>query len=295
MGKNFKQELYHLSRCWLVLLVLVLLFAGSTVISAKEVPGVWNYTRVTHPYLSLYDEAQYSREFEYSLKRHSLEEIKEDQGMDSPEVESLEDMYAMYQRACYIRLMWYTAGLALLAAVLPPVLIRASLNSGIPGLCARLCGSPRRAALAKLAVFYLASGLISLSSTLFLASIYASTAMAQLGFGYCLRCVIQRLLLDWAVLSIPVYIAFLCRSTVLTALLDLVYGCLSCWVSILAAGRETVLFIPFPAFLHGLRSLWQPGASPLWLGLSALVSLAYIAFFGWLSVRRFERQNDPFS
>ena len=64
-----------------------------------------------------------------------------------------------------------------------------------------------------------------------------------------------------------------------------------CWLNILAAGFDHVLFIPFPAWLHGLRNLWQPGASPLWLIASALVSLAYILVFGWLSVRRFERSE----
>ena len=291
MGKSIKQEFYHLSRSWLLLVVLVLLLVCSAVISAKEVPGVWTYTRVTHPYLDLYDEAQYFQEFEYALKRHSLEEMKADQGMDSPEVESLEDMYALYQRSCYIRLMWYIAGLVLMAAVLPAVMIRASLNSGIPRLSAKLCGSPRRTALAKLMIFFLVSGLISILSTLLLTSIYASTTMVQLGFGYCLRCLVMRLLMDWSILSIPVYVAFLCRNTVMTALLNLAYGCLCCWINILAAAREGVLFIPFPAWLHGLRSLWQPEASPLWLTLSALVSLVFILFFGWLSIRRFERSE----
>ena len=109
--------------------------------------------------------------------------------------------------------------------------------------------------------------------------------MVQLGFGYCLRCLVMRLLMDWSILSIPVYVAFLCRNTVMTALLNLAYGCLCCWINILAAAREGVLFIPFPAWLHGLRSLWQPGASPLWLILSALVSLAYILAFARLSVQ----------
>ena len=50
-----------------------------------------------------------------------------------------------------------------------------------------------------------------------------------------------------------------------------------------------VIPIPFPAFLHGLRSLWQPNGPGLWIALSALVSLGFIVLFTSLSLRCFER------
>ena len=219
----------------------------------------------------------------------NLRNVKEDLDMNSPQIEDLEDMYALYQRACYIRIMWYIGGLVLLAAVLPTALVRIPINTGVPDLSAKLCASRRCVALGKVLVYCLLVLLLSLLTALIQSAIYASSVMNQLGLGYCLRCLVWRMLQDLAVLSIPLYIAFLCHNAVLATVLNLGYGCLCCWLNILAAGQETVLFIPFPAFLHGLRSLWQPEASPLWLVVSALVSLGYILVFGWLSVRQFAK------
>ena len=291
MGSHLKQEFYHLSRSWPILFIILVLLIGNIVISSRDVAGKWTYIRVTHPYLDLYDEAQFSRELEYAIRRRGLEQTKEDLDINSPQAETLEDLYAVYQQAGYIRIMWYIGGLFLMAAVLPTVLVRIPINSGVPDLSAKLCGSRRRVALGKLLVSCFGVLLLSLLTALIQSAIYAPSVSGQLGFGYCLRCLIWRMLQDLAVLSIPLYIAFRCRNAVMTTVLNLICGGLCCWANILAAGRETALFIPFPAWLHGLRSLWQPGASPLWLLLSALVSLAYILFFGWLSVRRFERSE----
>jgi hypothetical protein len=72
------------------------------------------------------------------------------------------------------------------------------------------------------------------------------------------------------------------------------YGVLCYAVNVAAHYQDGVLFIPFPAWLHGLRKIWQPGTSALWLGLASLISLVYILLFGWLSVRRFERTGPSF-
>lgn len=289
MGKNLKQEFYYLRCNWLVLLLLLVLLIGNIVISNKDVVGKWTYIRVTHPYLDLYDEARFGSEMEYAIRRRGIDEVKEDLDMNSPQIEDLEDMYALYQRACYIRIMWYIGGLVLLAAVLPTALVRIPINTGVPDLSAKLCASRRCVALGKVLVYCLLVLLLSLLTALIQSAIYASSVMNQLGLGYCLCCLVWRMLQDLAVLSIPLYIAFLCHNAVLATVLNLGYGCLCCWLNILAAGQETVLFIPFPAFLHGLRSLWQPEASTLWLVASALVSLGYILVFGWLSVRQFAK------
>ena len=291
MGKHLKQEFYHLSRSWLVLIILLALLIGSIVISSKDVIGEWCGWDAESPYMSLVDEVRFNHDMEYQLQRHTIDWIKERFSIRDPEADTLEEVYAVFQRPLYIRVMWYIAGLVLVSAVLPTVWVRLPLNTGVPGLSAKLTSSRRRVAIGKILVYYILAGAISLVSLLILSRIYAPSVMGQLGAGYCLRCLILRVLQDMAVLSIPLFIAFLCRSAVLTTVINLAYGCLCCWVNILAAGRENVLFLPFPAWLHGLRSLWQPGASPLWLIASALVSLAYILLFGWLSVRQFERSE----
>ena len=288
MGKHLKQEFYHLSRSWLVLLVLLALLIGSTVISSKDVIGEWCGWDTESPYMSLVDDAEFTHDMEYQLQRHTIDWVKERLSIRDTGADTLPKVYAVMQKSLYVRVMWYIAGLVLVSAVLPTVLVRLPLNTGVPQLIAKL-SSRRGTALGKVLVYFIIAGAISLITVLILSGIYAPSVMRQLGFGYCLRCLVLRVLQDLAVLSIPLYIAFLCRSAVLTTVINLAYGCLCCWVNILAAGGENVLFIPFPAFLHGLRSLWQPGTPALWLGLSALVSLAYILFFCLLSVRQFER------
>ena len=290
MGKHLKQEFYHLSRSWLVLLVLLALLIGSTVISGKDVIGEWCGWDVEYPYMSLVGEVEFNHDMEYQLQRHTIEWVKERLSIRDTKADTLPEVYAIMQRPMYVRVMWYIAGLVLVAAVLPTVFVRLPLNTGVPQLSGKL-SSRRGVALGKVLVYFIIAGAISLITVLILSGIYAPSVAGQLGFGYCLRCLILRVLQDLAVLSVPLYIAFLCRSAVLTTVINLAYGCLCCWVNTLAAGRETVLFLPFPAWLHGLRSLWQPGSSPLWLIASALVSLAYILLFGWLSVRQFERSE----
>ena len=288
MGKHLKQEFYHLSRSWLVLLVLLALLIGSIVISGKDVIGEWCSWDVEYPYMALVDEAEFSHDIEYQLKRHDMEWIKESLSIRDTEADTLPEVYTIMQKPMYVRVMWYIAGLVLVSAVLPTVLVCLPMNTGVPQLSAKL-SSRRGVALGKVLVYFFIAGVISLITVLILSGIYASSVMGQLGFFYCFRCIGLRVLQDLAVLSIPLFVTFLCRSAVLTTVINLAYGCLCCWLNILAVGSDHVLFIPFPAWLHGLRNLWQPGASPLWLIASALVSLAYILVFSWLSVQCFER------
>ena len=289
MGKHLKQEFYHLSRSWLVLLVLLALLIGSTAISGKDVIGEWCGWDVEYPYMSLVGEVEFNHDMEYQLQRHTIEWVKERLSIRDTEADTLPEVYANMQRPMYIRVLWYIVGLVLVSAVLPTVFVRLPLNTGVPQLSGKL-SSRRGVALGKVFVYFIIAGAISLITVLILSGIYAPSVAGQFGFGYCLRCLILRVLQDLAVLSVPLYIAFLCRSAVLTTVINLAYGCLCCWVNTLAAGRETVQFLPFPAWLHGLRSLWQPGASAVWIA-AALVSLAYIVLFSWLSVRQFERSE----
>ena len=119
--------------------------------------------------------------------------------------------------------------------------------------------------------------------------VYARYIVSRQGIGFFMGTLAAHTLMELAVLSIPLYIAFRCKNIFAVLGFNTLYGILCYAVNVAAHYQNRVLFIPFPAWLHGLRSLWQPEASPLWLGLSALVSLGYIALFGWLSVRRFDR------
>ena len=197
--------------------------------------------------------------------------------------------YTALTEAEYTRVMWFGGGLLCLCIILPAVLIRYPLNTGVPDWSAKFCGSRRRVAHAKVLLCNLLILLFSLAYTLLLVYVYARYIVSRQGIGFFLGTLAAHTLMELAVLSIPLYIAFRCRNMFAVLGFNTLYGVLCYAVNVAAHKLDGVVFIPFPAWLHGLRSLWQPGASPLWLILSALVSLAYILFFSRLSVRRFER------
>ena len=57
-------------------------------------------------------------------------------------------------------------------------------------------------------------------------------------------------------------------------------------------GSDRLLPIPIPAYLHGLRPIWQVGGPGGWILFAALVSLGWIVLFAVLSVRSFARSLD---
>ena len=177
MGKHLKQEFYHLSRSWLVLLVLLALLIGSTVISSKDVIGEWCGWDTESPYMSLVDDAEFTHDMEYQLQRHTIDWVKERLSIRDTGADTLPKVYAVMQKSLYVRVMWYIAGLVLVSAVLPTVLVRLPLNTGVPQLIAKL-SSRRGAALGKVFVYFIIAGAISLITVLILSGIYRLTGGA---------------------------------------------------------------------------------------------------------------------
>ena len=169
------------------------------------------------------------------------------------------------------------------------MLIRYPLNTGVPTLTARLCGSRKRVVWAKLLFCYALAFVVCLVTWVFQLLVYAGTIAAQAGFAYVLSTLLLRVLTDLAVLSVPIYLAFRISTPYTLLGFNTAYGVLCYAVNVAAHYQDGVLFIPFPAWLHGLRSLWQPDRPALWLAASALFSLAWILVFAWLSVRHFDQ------
>ena len=188
--------------------------------------------------------------------------------------------------------LWFLGGLVFLCAVLPPVLIRYPLDTGVPDLTARLAGSRRKAVLAKIVVFFAAVSVLSLLSTLLQIAVYADSIFSRAGFAYVLYTVLLRLLMDMAVLSVPMYLAFLIRSIPGLVTVNAAYGVLCYALCVWASRLDSVVPVPVPAFLHGLRPLWQRGGPALWIGFAVLVSAGCIVLFSALSVRCFEKTRE---
>ncbi len=113
---------------------------------------------------------------------------------------------------------------------------------------------------------------------------YAPYVGGLLGTGYCLRCVLQRAVLDASLLSLPFFAAAKMKkpaaATVVNVGITVVYFVLN----LLGASLQQTLFIPVPPLLHGLRRLWTADASPLLTVLSIVTALVWMAVFGWLSM-----------
>ena len=299
MGKTFRQELYQLRCRWRSWILLCMALLGCFLIENSTPIGTyWDDVRIDAQSIKLMTKANAESHVVYytnsAKTRHDKELIGlgEVYGLPAGSVKNAEDIYAALTEAEYTRVMWFGGGLLCLCIILPAVLIRYSLNTGVPDWSAKFCGSRRRVARAKVLLCNLLILLFSLACTLLLVYVYARHIVSRQGIGFFLGTLAAHTLLELAVLSIPLYIAFRCKNMFTVLGFNTLYGVLCYVVNVAAHYREGVVFIPFPAWLHGLRSLWQPGASPLWLILSALVSLAYILVFGWLSVRHFDRSGS---
>ena len=299
MGKTFRQELYQLRCRWKGWILLAIALAGCFVIARRDPVGVETHWKLDSPSLELVTKGRIGA-FVYSYRhnprdRHydpALTELLGWFGLEPDETADEESIFGLTTEAQYTRLMWFGGGLLLLCIILPSVLIRYPLNTGVPDWSARYCSSRRRVALAKVLVFLLVVLVFSLIYTLLLTAFFARHIVSRQGIGFFLGTLAVHTLMELAMLSIPMYIAFLCRNIYGVLGFNTLYGVLCYAVNVAAHYREDVLFILFPAWLQGLRSLWQPGTSPLWLVLSALVSLAYIVLFSWLSVRCFARKQE---
>ena len=292
MRKHVRQELHRIAHSRLLPVLFAVLLILNVLIDSGDIPGVWNFYYVDTPYYKLCTSADFDHLIKENPKR-SFEEKRADYGpREGCDAQDSKELYPYTAGGAFLRIMWFMGGLVLLCAALPAAMVAFPLKTGMPQLSAGLSGSRKRTALAKLAVSFALTLVISLVGALIQCGIYAGAAVRMLGFGFVLRGYVLRLLMDCMVLSIPLYLAFALKSPVLSTVLNLLYGILCCVLNVVAARAETMRFIPFPPFLHGLRLLWKPETSALWALLAAAVSLAYIALFSWLSVRAFARRCE---
>ena len=297
MGKHLRHEVYVLLRRWPALLLILAALIGNYWLGGVKVAGAERYNRRIDAkcyWLISGSEFQSTLESDryYMKYTHRTEEdILKRYGLEEAEVTELEDIFPLLAGAQYRRCLWFLGGLLFLCMILPPVLIRDPLNSGVPALAARLTGSRRTSALAKIMVYYLCVLLISLISTLIQIGVYAGSIVSQVGFAYVLGTVLLRLLLDLAVLSVPLYLAFLIRRIPWLVAVEAAYGVVCYILNVAACNSDKLLPIPIPAFLHGLRPIWQVDGPGLWIAYAALVSLAWIVLFTALSVHSFKQST----
>ena len=299
MGKTFRQELYQLRCRWRSWILLCMALLGCFLIENSTPIGTyWDDVKIDAQCIQLMTKSAAESHVVYYTNspktRHDKELVGlgEVYGLPAGSVKNAEDIYAALTEAEYTRVMWFGGGLLCLCIILPAVLIRYSLNTGVPDWSAKFCGSRRRVARAKVLLCNLLILLFSLAYTLLLVYVYARYIVSRQGIGFFLGTLAAHTLMELAVLSIPMYIGFLCRNMFTVLGCNTLYGILCYAVNVAAHTQNGVLFIPFPAWLHGLRSLWQPDRPALWLAASALFSLIWILVFAWLSVRRFARADN---
>ena len=301
MRKNLKQESYQLFHRWGAIILVLAALIGNYWLDTKLPIGAekWDWS-IDARCIELTTKGQMEAQTDFRKRRSEsqpgkypfaeyLAEYVHTYGLDDYGITAYEEVFPMIAKAQYARTQWFAGGLLFLCILMPSVLIRHPLNTGVPAMSARLCGSRKQVARGKLLFCYALAFLVSLITWVFQLLVYAGAIISQAGFVYVLSTLLLRVLTDLAVLSIPFYLAFRISNSYAVLGFNTLYGVLCYAVNVAAHYREGVVFIPFPAWLHGLRSLWQPGASPLWLILSALVSLAYILAFARLSVQSFER------
>lgn len=290
MFKHFRQELHRITHSWLMLAIAAMLLVLNIVVNSSDIIGVFNFYYVDQPYYHLNTEEDFTHLIDDERKDRSFEEKRAEYGPKGCDAQNSAELYTYTAEAQYVRIMWFLGGLVLLCAVLPTALVALPLRSGVPQISAKLSGAPKRVAAAKIGIYFALVLIMSLVSALIQILLYAEDAVRMLGFGVWLRGLILRFLMDCMVMSVPLFLAFAVKSTVLSTLLNVCYGVLCYYLNVVAAGGETLLFVPFPPFLHGLRLLWKPETSFLWVLLAALVCLVYIALFSWSSVRLFVRR-----
>lgn len=297
MAKQLKHEFFVLFRRWPALLLILAALIGNYWLGGTHPAGMplhdrhveakcfelnskWNYT------------AWYMSVESNKFIRLTLEEVVANYGLEDAGITSYAELYPLTAKAQHVRLLWFLGGLIFLCAILPPVLLRYPINIGVPDLTAQLTGSRRKTALGKIVAFDLVVLLISLVSTLIQIWAFAGSIISQTNFGYVLYTVLLRLLIDLAVLSVPMYLAFLIRRIPGLVIVNIAYGVVCYFLNVAACNSDKLLPIPIPAYLHGLRPIWQQGGPVGWIAFAAAVSLAWIVLFAVLSVRCFQQEGE---
>ena len=306
MAKLLKHETYVLLCRWAALLFLLGALIGCYVLDGTGLPaGVQKapYSRDGAPerrvdakFYILKSKWNYNLLVEH-YRTHRDDHMTEERlagmlGLEYTDGMSYEEIYPLTAKPSYVRILWHIGGLLVLSAVLPPVLIRYPINTGVPFLAARLCRSRRKAALAKIIVLDIIVMAISLLTTLVKIWAFAGSIISQTSLGYVLYTILLRLIMAVAVMSVPVWLAFAIRNLKGLIVVDVLYGVICYGLNVAACGSDKLLPIPIPAFLPGLRPIWQQGGPGLWIGYAAAVSAVWIVLFTLLSIRAFERECD---
>ena len=306
MAKLLKHETYVLFSRWAALLFILGALIGCYLMDGTSLPvGVQQspYSRDGAPerrvdakYYILKSKWNY-RELVLHYRTHRDDHMTEEKlatmyGLEYSEGMSYEEIYPLTARPSYVRILWCMGGLLVLSAVLPPVLIRYPINTGVPFLAARLCRSRRKAVLTKILVLDMIVIAISLLTTLIKIWAFAGSIISQTSLGYVLYTILLRLLMAMAVMSVPIWLAFAIRNLKGLIVVETLYGVLCYGLNVAACGSDKLLPVPIPAYLHGLRPIWQQGGPAGWIGYAAAVSVVWIVLFIALSVRAFDRECE---
>ncbi len=302
MAKLLKHETYVLFSRWAALLFILGALIGCYLVDGTGRNGL-PYSRDGAPerrvdakFYLLNSKWNYEYMVDHYRTNHNAhmteEKLATMYGLEYTEGMSYEEIYPLTARPSYVRILWCMGGLLVLSAVLPPVLIRYPVNTGVPFLAARLCRSRRKAALAKILLLDIIVMAISLLTTLVKIWAYAGSIVSQTSLGYVLYTILLRMFMAVAVMSVPVWLAFAIRNLKGLIVVEVLYGVLCYGLNAIACGSDKLLPIPIPAFLHGLRPLWQQGGPVGWIIFAAAVSLIWIVLFTVLSVRRFQREGE---
>ena len=285
MLKALKQELFRLSRS-LPLLLAVLLIAVASIARVNLNPDV-DYGVGMENYIFGYNsEYQFEDFVSHMWGDNALDMGKKFLGMEDSEAGTLHDLYVDLNGRQYPLIYWYCASLFVPCFLLPTALIGFGKKHGTARLAARLGGSARKVALAKLLIFYAVFLVIDALGVVIQQEFYAPYGAAFYSFGFRLRSFLLRLALDAGIVSIPLWVAFKLKMTLWITVVNFLLAFVFCFIS----ADLFDLAIPFPPFLHGLRALWQP-ETPLLSVLGAMaLGLAWAVGFALLSLRAAEKE-----
>ena len=284
MFKAIKQELYRLGHSWPLLLIALAAAVIGMLSSGGDLPIVGSHVKVQEPHYQLQDEFHFVDWIERT--NIHFDKIKQSYGLPESRAETATEFFIETNPYAYVRILWYEGSFFLLLCVLPTVLFGTGKKNGVTETAARFGGSARRVTAARLLIGYCFAIVVSVLGVLIQANLYAPYIGSIYGAGYVLRCLLQRALLDASLLSLPFFIAARMKSPVAATAVNVGIALVYFFVNFLGAAIPWVLFIPVPPFLHGLRALWFAEASPLLVILTMLVALAWMAVFGWLSMRK---------
>ena len=299
MLKALKQELFRLSRSLpLLAAVLVIAVACFARLYPLHPYSQWSF-ELENDVFTYGSEDEFTSWVEYRFKGHRLsqpidyEKAKEWYGLEDSEAETIHELFVDLNHKQYPLTFLYCAGLFAPCFLLPTILIGIGKKNGTARLAARLGGSGRKVALAKLLIFYLLFLLMDVLGLLISQGSYVPFGAGPYAFGYRLRSFLLRLALDAGLVSVPLWVAFRLKSALWITVVNFVLAfafCLLFPILPKLMGIDQLLFVPFPPFLHGLRALWQP-ETPLLTVLGAMaLGLAWAVGFALLSLRAAEKE-----